>query len=361
METRKPIKIINGTAPIRVCDLGGWTDTWFAKHGRVFNIGVYPYVEVQIMVYPRESQPDRVVLVAENFGDKYVVPLDHANGKWINDKHQLLEAAIQFMGVPEKYAVRISIFSEAPSGCSTGTSAAVSVALIGALSRLTPKALTNHEVAEVAHHIETEILGQQSGIQDKLCSAYGGVNLIDMHQYPHASVSPVQMPNAEWWEVERRLCLVYLGRPHTSSAIHERVIADLEGGSDLSEKKIDNLRQTALLARDALGGTRVDFEGFGRAMILNNEYQRALHPYLICAEADQIFDVAKRFGALGWKVNGAGGEGGSVTILCNGDMPGKREMVRAIEGLTPEGDYRFRQVPIYLSRYGLRVWSVGPK
>ena len=48
----RPLKIINAVAPIRICDNGGWTDTWFAQHGAIFNIGVYPYAEVQIEVGP---------------------------------------------------------------------------------------------------------------------------------------------------------------------------------------------------------------------------------------------------------------------------------------------------------------------
>jgi len=41
----------------------GWTDTWFADYGKVFNIGVYPYVEVQIEVYPREDRDERIILL----------------------------------------------------------------------------------------------------------------------------------------------------------------------------------------------------------------------------------------------------------------------------------------------------------
>ena len=56
--------IINSVAPIRVCDNGGWTDTWFAERGSIFNIGVYPYVEVQIEVRPRDGARHRVILNA---------------------------------------------------------------------------------------------------------------------------------------------------------------------------------------------------------------------------------------------------------------------------------------------------------
>ena len=38
-DTSRPLRVVNAVAPIRICDNGGWTDTWFAKHGKIFNIG----------------------------------------------------------------------------------------------------------------------------------------------------------------------------------------------------------------------------------------------------------------------------------------------------------------------------------
>src|SRR5512145_2734630 len=99
-----PLRIVNAVAPIRICDNGGWTDTWFAGHGKVFNIGVYPYVEVQIKVYPVEAREDHIVLYAENYGDVY--PIETGNGGW--DRHPLLEAAIEMMRVPEDIALHIT-------------------------------------------------------------------------------------------------------------------------------------------------------------------------------------------------------------------------------------------------------------
>ena len=68
-----PLRLINAVAPIRICDNGGWTDTWFAGHGKIFNIGVSPSVEVQIAVYPRAEQRDHVVLYAENYGERFAL------------------------------------------------------------------------------------------------------------------------------------------------------------------------------------------------------------------------------------------------------------------------------------------------
>ena len=33
--SQAPLRIINSVAPIRICDNGGWSDTWFAGHGKV--------------------------------------------------------------------------------------------------------------------------------------------------------------------------------------------------------------------------------------------------------------------------------------------------------------------------------------
>lgn len=340
-----PQRVISSVAPIRIADLGGWTDTWFAKYGKVLNIAVYPYAEAQIHVFERGDRPP-IEINVENYGERYT--LDQVSG--IYDRHPLLEAALEYMGVPKNLALQISIFSEAPAGCSTGTSAAVSVALIGALDCLTPGRLTPHEVARAAHRIETELLKQQCGVQDQLASAYGGINFIEILDYPHSVVSPIQLPNATHWELERRLSLVFLGQSHSSSRIHEKVIAELEEAGPTAAK-LEPLRATPVCARDALYAG--DFAALGRTMIDNSEAQADLHPELVSATHSAVIEVGKEFGAIGWKINGAGGDGGSVTLLGGSDTSVKREMLHAIETTVPGT----KNIPIYLSRFGLRVWD----
>jgi len=254
------------------------------------------------------------------------------------------------MQVPANLSIEVTIHSEAPSGASTGTSAAVTVALIGGLDRLSAGQMSPQEVASAAQKIETEILGQQCGIQDQICSAYGGINFIEMFHYPEASVTSIQIPDATWWELERRLALVYLGKSHRSSDVHEMVIRSLESaGPDCQQ--LNDLRQTASKSRDALIAD--DFAALGEAMIENTNAQGRLHPALISTEAASVIEIAKAHGALGWKVNGAGGSGGSLTILCDAVTQVKRAMLRTIEQESPH----FRSIPIHLSRYGLQVWK----
>jgi D-glycero-alpha-D-manno-heptose-7-phosphate kinase len=342
----QPLILINSLAPIRICDTGGWTDTWFAGHGSVFNIAVSPFAEVQVAVFAEPEAPPGVTLHAENFGQRYRI--DRAR-RW--GQHPLLEAAVEYMRVPENLCLEISIHSEAPSGASTGTSAAVTVALVGALDALTPGRLTPHEVAGAAHRIETDLLKQQSGIQDQLASAYGGINYIEMFEYPHASVSSVHIPEAIAWELERRLALIFLGKSHRSSELHERVIAGLEAAGP-DHPPLEALRRAAIRSRDALAAG--DFAALGTAMIDNTQAQSQLHPDLIGVEAARVIEIARSHGAIGWKVNGAGGAGGSLTLLCGERSEAKRTLLREIS----QEDPSFQIIPIRLSRAGLRVWKM---
>jgi D-glycero-alpha-D-manno-heptose-7-phosphate kinase len=344
----QPLRTVNSVAPIRICDNGGWTDTWFARHGKVFNIAVYPYAEVQMRVYQNRGERARITINAENYGERFTI----AEPNGVYDKHPLLEAAIDYMGVPPELSLEISIYSEAPSGCSTGTSAAVSVALIGALDCLTPGRMTPHEAALAAQKIETGLLHQQCGIQDQIASAYGGINFIEMYDYPHASVSQIRVPDAVWWELESRLALIYLGQSHSSSDTHKMVIRELEDAGP-EAAKLRPLRLTAEKSKDALYAG--DFEALGRAMIENTEAQANLHPALIGPDHQRVIDIAREHGAAGWKVNGAGGAGGSVTVLCRSDRAAKRALLRDIQAANP----RYQNIPIYLSRFGLRVWETG--
>jgi D-glycero-alpha-D-manno-heptose-7-phosphate kinase len=114
---------------------------------------------------------------------------------------------------------------------------------------------------------------------------------------------------------------------------------------------LQRLRRTAAKSRDAL--QRSDFVAFEKAMIENTEAQRSLDPELIGASHQQIIDIAKEHGALGWRVNGAGGEGGSVTLLSGPDRSARCSMLRTIESTNAN----YRDIPIRLNPFGLRVWD----
>lgn len=349
MSPQKHDFLIHSKAPIRICDLGGWTDTWFAEHGRVFNIGVSPYAEVQIAVRSAAKGMGSTVIHAKNFGESYTFDLRQHSSSLGWNRHPLLEAAIEYMALPGSLDLEITIHSQAPAGAATGTSAAVTVALLGALDAITPGQMNPDEIAEAAWKVETELLGQQCGVQDQLGSAYGGINYIEIERYPHASVVQLQLSDKILEELERRLTLVYLGKSHASSKTHEMVIEEMEGLGP-ENRYLEALRATAPRARDAVCAG--DFPALGQAMIDNHRAQRELHSGLISAEADQVIEIARAHSAVGWKVNGAGGDGGSLTLLSGGRLEEKQTMIREIEA----ENGGFIDIPIGLCRKGLQVW-----
>ena len=74
----RPLIHVHAPAPIRICDNGGWTGTWFAQYGKIFNIAVSPCAQVQVIAYVDPDQAGSVTISAENYGDRYtVVPSEY--------------------------------------------------------------------------------------------------------------------------------------------------------------------------------------------------------------------------------------------------------------------------------------------
>ena len=333
---------VNATAPVRVCDIGGWTDTWFSHLGMVFNIAVTPGVEVRVRAMEEGSVPHRLTLDVVNFGDRYSFDPGDAPGR-----HPLLEAVIDDVGAPDGCALEVRVASDVPPGSSMGTSAAVAVALIGALDACASRRRTSLDVARAAHRIEVERLGLQSGVQDQLSAVFGGISFIEVDPYPEARRTAVSLHPRVREELERRLLVLYLGA-HQSSNVHEQVIAGL-GQSGTEAPQFEELRECAVMARDAVAAG--DLEQLGRAMKQSTEAQRHLQEELVSAQAQAALEIAAARGATGWKINGAGGEGGSITFLGEPDADRRARLERDLVA----GDPAWRVIPVRLSEDGLRV------
>ena len=201
--------------------------------------------------------------------------------------------------------------------------------------------MSRREVAYEAHRLEVDVLGAQSGIQDQLSAAFGGINYLEIDHYPRAMVHDVPA----WDELGTCLTLVFLGRAHHSSAVHRQVIEDAAHRGSAS---FAQLREAAEAARDAV--VVRDLSAFGHTMIANTEAQLSLHPDLVGVDAQRVIQCAAAQGAIGWKVNGAGGDGGSVTIL-NASSSAKA----LLEPRVTELDSSYRVLPIQMSPTGLQV------
>lgn len=305
-----------------------------------------PGVEVRIAARPRAADGEVAHIRAESYGADLVL----GPGRSVPAEHRLLAAAVEEVGVPPALTVDIHIASDVPPGASTGTSAAVAVALIGALDALTPGRMGPAALAAAAHRVEVDRLGLQSGVQDQLASAYGGINHIVIDAYPRARVEPLRMDPALRDQLDRRLVVAFLGRAHHSSAVHDKVIAELADEGPRSPR-LEALRRLAVSGRDALAAG--DLIGFGRAMVENTDAQAELHPFLVSDDAWRVIDQARAHDALGWKVNGAGGAGGSLTVLLQRSSTALDDLRHAVTAADPCVEVR----PVRLSLHGLGRWE----
>lgn len=297
------MKVIYSRAPVRVCDIGGWTDTWFYKQGAVINFCVDLYSYIRLV----ENKSNSINIISEN--------LD-LNAK-IKDYRQieydgildLLKAAVKRMEI--KSGLDIYARSDAPPSCGTGTSASIAVALIGALSKFSDKYLSSYQIAELAHKLETEELGLESGVQDQYAAAFGGINFMEIN-YPAVKISNIKVDNKRIFELESQMILVYFGS-RSSSEMHLQVIQNFKDGNESTIKAFDILKESAYEMVRAINSE--DINEVGEIMNKNWESQKALHSMMTPPIIKKTEKLAFQNGAIGFKCNGAGG-GGSAVILA---------------------------------------------
>jgi D-glycero-alpha-D-manno-heptose-7-phosphate kinase len=166
-------------------------------------------------------------------------------------------------------------------------------------------------------------------VQDQLAAAHGGANLIDIVDYPRATVTPLPVPPRVVGLLDEHLVHVAYGSPHDSSAVHEEVIAALTDEGP-SSQRLERIRVLADEAAHAL--VAGDLDAYGAVLTGATDAQAALHPALVSDAAGALIALARSSGAAGWKVNGAGGGGGSISILAR--TPAQRDhLVAAAAGL----------------------------
>lgn len=314
-----PRRALTVDVPVRVCDVGGWTDTWFAGSGLVCSLAVGPAVTVTTSATAGDGA---VVLEVPDLGGAFEVrdaPAEH---------RLLAEAVAEAGGAPDGHDVRLTITSRVPPATSLGTSAAVCVGVIAVLDALAAGAVRPpDELAAAAHRVESERVGRQCGVQDQVAAAHGGANLIRV-DYPAAAVRRIELRTDVRTALDERLVHVAYGGSHDSSAVHEQVIAELEA-EGAGAVRLERLRVLAGEAHRAL--VDGDLRAYGSVLTATTEAQADLHPDLVSADAHAIIALARSAGAGGWKVNGAAGAAGSITILCAAasDRPGLEEQLRA--------------------------------
>jgi D-glycero-alpha-D-manno-heptose-7-phosphate kinase len=331
--------IIRARAPVRCCDLGGWTDTRIVDEGRVLNIAVSLYTHVTLHV---GASPE---ITLESCDTNDFEAVRDVRRMEYNNVLDLFKAAIRRTGVQR--GVRIIVRSEAPPGSGLGSSAALGAATMAALSRFLRWNLLPYEIARESQALEVEELGLECGVQDQIAAAYGGINYMHVN-YPEARVFPLALDVPTLCELEDRMLLVYTGKSHFSTQMHQKVIAAFEAGEASTHAAFRTLAECANRGKDAL--MTGDLDAFAEAMNDNWRAQKDLHPDITTPQVEELQARAMEAGAIGFKLNGAGG-GGSATILCRRNRD--HLVRRAVEALG------MQILPFKIDFAGIRTWEAS--
>ena len=185
--------------------------------------------------------------------------------------------------------IDINSIADIPAGTGLGSSGSYTVGLLHALYKYTNQQISQELLARDACEIEIDILKEPIGKQDQYAAAYGGLNIINFLSSGEVEVKPIEMENNAYTQLQ--------------DLINE-------------ETKFDSQMQMTKLVEKAIKYlSESDLEGFGKTLDENWQLKKSLSNKISNKEIDDIYSLAKKNGALGGKLLGAGG-GGFLLFYC---------------------------------------------
>ncbi|MBV9020243.1 MAG: GHMP kinase [Ktedonobacteraceae bacterium] len=213
-------------------------------------------------------------------------------------------------GLLEK-GVNLFLSSEVPPGTGLGSSSAMAVALVYALSLHLALPVDPLDVAELACQLEIEQLGMPIGKQDQYASAYGGLNAIHFTDSA-VRVIPLDLPAHVVTTLSSCLLLFATGHTRNSADILHQQRADTQ----TNPATVTSLHRIKALAEEmSVALLAGNLDRFGQLLDLAWCEKRSLSKHISTAAIDCCYKAARQAGALGGKITGAGG-GGFLLLYC---------------------------------------------
>jgi D-glycero-alpha-D-manno-heptose-7-phosphate kinase len=304
------LTVIRSRAPLRVSFAGGGTDVHpfpALEGGAVLSATINRYAYGTLT--PRAD--DLVCIESVDFG--LTVRFDPNDPVTLDGEFDLFKAAIKRLNDGIAPGFDMLVRSSAAPGSGLGSSSTVIVCLVGLLCEHYGLSLTEYEIADLAHQIERDDLGIAGGLQDQYAAAFGGFNFIEFDS-GNVLVNPLRVSENTVRELECSVLLVDLGMTRQSSQIIDDQTARLER-RDL--ETLMGLRMQKALAFDmktALLRGRVN--EFGDLLDMAWVHKQRMSPKISNDRINEAYEVARRNGALGGKITGAGG-GGHMLMFCD--------------------------------------------
>jgi D-glycero-alpha-D-manno-heptose-7-phosphate kinase len=261
----------------------------------------------------------------------------------------LVKAAVKWLNHVseggERLGFELHLHTDAPPGSGLGSSSAVVVAMLAAFSAWRNIPVTPYETARLAYVLERDELGIKGGMQDQYAATFGGFNLIEFGA-DGVVVNPLRIPSDVANELEYCLVLAYTGGTRLSAHIIDAQVAGYAEGSDEVIEAMDELKELTFAMKNALVLGRLN--EFGALLDEAWTNKKRMAGQITTPAIDEIYDEAKRHGALGGKVSGAGG-GGYMYFFCPAET---RHRVSA----------RLEEIGLHLTRFtfepsGVQTWE----
>ena len=300
--------MIISRTPFRISFFGGGTDypAWFKEHkGVVLATTIDKYCYITCRYLPPFFEHRSRIIYSK---------MEHVHKiKEIN--HPAVREALRFLNIHE--GIEIHHDGDLPARTGLGSSSSFTVGLLNSLYALKGQMPTKERLAREAIYIEQEMCLENVGCQDQTLAAYGGFNLIEFGGQDHLKVQNVTIHKQKLDDLQNHLMLYFTGFSRTASKIAAHQIKNIPQ----KNKELKTIYQMTLHALDILNGHH-HLNEFGKLLHESWQVKRQLSDKISTRHIDLIYETAKRAGAVGGKLLGAGG-GGFILLFASPDRQKK--------------------------------------
>lgn len=255
-------------------------------------------------------------------------------------QHPLVRESLSLLQVDG--GLEITSIADIPSkGSGLGSSSAFTVGLLNALHAFAGRVVGAEQLARESCAIEIDRCGEPIGKQDQYAAAYGGFNFITFHEDDTVTVEPIHCQPRTLAQLQQNIVVFYTGISRSASA----VLKNQQEAVASSTAKQDTLRHMVQLARDLRGELQRDnLDAFGDILHAGWELKRSITAEISSSEIDAWYAAARRAGATGGKLLGAGSGG---FLMFYAPQEKHAAIAAALPGL--------RQIPMHFESEGSKI------
>lgn len=250
-------------------------------------------------------------------------------------KHPLIRACLKLVGIDG--GIEMASMADIPSrGTGLGSSSSFTVGLLHALYGFRNQYVSSEQLAREACHIEIDICRDPIGKQDQYAAAFGGLNYIRFNPDDSVSVEPILCNNETYKQLEQSILVFYTGRIRSASEL----LGEQSRKTASERRAQETLKKMVALASDLKAELeRSNLGAFGELLHENWMLKRSLVDGISDPEIDEWYDRARKSGAIGGKLLGAG-RGGFLMFFAPPErhaaiahaLPGLRQIPFGFDG-----------------------------